>query len=533
MNSYSINYATQNQSAPYQNYRPGPFPNPIPAPINNFNQAIPQYISPQPVNMNLIPSGYNPVNILPPKVNPNYQKPNIRAFPPNQNVNIIQSQNFIQNTHNITYNKYQIPKQNNNVLNNSLINLTQNKNQINLGNNLNESKIIDNFMKNSMIKNRENQALHGHPPIPLNLALEAMKSICKISYHYNNKITFGTGFFMKYSDTLQLLITNYHVIYPKLIDNNIQIEIWNNKKMNLNLKGRYFKFLDLPKDITAIEIKTTDEIYKDIQFLNYDFNYKPHGYNIYNNKFIFSIQHPKGQAAAAASGSIINIYNFQFDHDVDTEKGSSGSPIILLNLMMVIGIHKNTDSKSVNGGTFIGEIINEINNDFNSRNNNIIINNNNNYIIGEIFIKDEDVNKKIRIINSYEEARRDNNWTIEYKKELENEEQIKKCEIEINNILMPFSYFYEFKRKGKYIIKYKFKNYLTITNYMFCYCVSLTNLNLSNFNTQNVTNMDSMFYDCKSLKTNNIITKDNEILISFYIDNDKDNDKDNDRCFII
>ena len=105
MNSYSINYAPQNQSAPYLNYRPGPFPNPNPAPINNFNQAIPQYISPQPVNMNLIPSGYNPVNILPPKINPNYQKQNIRAFPPNQNVNIIQSQNFIQNTPNIIYNQ--------------------------------------------------------------------------------------------------------------------------------------------------------------------------------------------------------------------------------------------------------------------------------------------------------------------------------------------------------------------------------------------------------------------------------------------
>ena len=153
MNSYSINYATQNQSAPYLKYRPSPFPNPVPAPINNFNQAIPQYISPQPVNMNLIPSGYNPVNILPPKVNPNYQNPNIRAFPPNQNVNIIQSQNFIQNTPNIINNKYQIQKQNNNVLNNPLINLTKNKNQINLGNNLNESKIIDNFMKNSIIKN--------------------------------------------------------------------------------------------------------------------------------------------------------------------------------------------------------------------------------------------------------------------------------------------------------------------------------------------------------------------------------------------
>ena len=55
---------------------------------------------------------------------------------------------------------------------------------------------------------------------------------------------------------------------------------------------------------------------------------------------------------------------------------------------------------------------------------------------------------------------------------------------------MPFSYFYKFKKKGKYIIKYKFKNYLTNTNYMFSNCESLTNLNLSNFNTQNVTNIE-------------------------------------------
>ena len=363
MNSYSFNYATQNQRVPYPNYRPNPIQNPIQVPINNFNQVIPQYISAHPVNMNPIPPGYNQVNILPHKNNLTYQQPNIRPNPPNQNVNIIQPQHFIQNTHNIINNQSSMINTNL-VLNNSAMNLNQNMNQLNLGNNLNESKILNNFMKNSIIKNRENQALHGHPPIPLNLALEAMKSICKISYRYNNQKTLGTGFFMKYSDTLKLLITNYHVIYPQLI---------------------YIKFLDIPKDITAIEIKITDEIYKDIQFLNYDLNYHHNGYNIYKNKFVFSIQHPNGQDASTASGSIIDIYNYQFDHNVDTENGSSGSPIILLNLMMVIGIHKNSDTKNVNGGTFIGEIINEINNDFNSRNNNII--NINNYIIGEIIIK--------------------------------------------------------------------------------------------------------------------------------------------------
>ena len=89
--------------------------------------------------------------------------------------------------------------------------------------------------------------MHWHPPIPKILYIEAMKSIFKISYHYNNKTTFVTGFFMKYSDSLKLLITNYHVIFPKLFNNKIQIEIWYNKKMILNLMGRYIKFLEFKK----------------------------------------------------------------------------------------------------------------------------------------------------------------------------------------------------------------------------------------------------------------------------------------------
>ena len=47
---------------------------------------------------------------------------------------------------------------------------------------------------------------------------------------------------------------------------------------------------------------------------------------------------------------------------------------------------------------------------------------------------------------------------------------------------------------------------------MFGGCKSLTNLNLSNFNTQNVTNMADMFVGCKSLTKTNIIIKDNKIL---------------------
>ena len=47
---------------------------------------------------------------------------------------------------------------------------------------------------------------------------------------------------------------------------------------------------------------------------------------------------------------------------------------------------------------------------------------------------------------------------------------------------------------------------------MFWGCKSLISLDLSNFNTQNVTDMGCMFSGCNSLKRENIITKDDKIL---------------------
>ena len=80
-----------------------------------------------------------------------------------------------------------------------------------------------------------------------------------------------------------------------------------------------------------------------------------------------------------------------------------------------------------------------------------------------------------------------------------NEQEIKMCEISINDKLIPFNYFHKFEEKGKYKIKYKFKNNLIRTCFMFYWCESLTNIDLSHFNTQNATNMELMFYGCKSL----------------------------------
>jgi len=135
--------------------------------------------------------------------------------------------------------------------------------------------------------------------------------------------------------------------------------------------------------------------------------------------------------------------------------------------------------------------------------------NKNNYIISEIEIEEDNQNE--RIINSYEQYYKEQKDEIvkiedeELRKMLMNEEnknekEIKgNCIIEINNETIPFSYFHKFEKKGKYKIKYLFKNNLIKCNFMFSGCESLKSIDLSNFDTQKITNMNHIFKGCKSL----------------------------------
>ena len=113
-----------------------------------------------------------------------------------------------------------------------------------------------------------------------------------------------------------------------------------------------------------------------------------------------------------------------------------------------------------------------------------------NYIIGEINITPKDINKDIRIINSYEECKRVYKWkNSENENKYENEKEIKeKCTIKINNEIIPFCYNYKFNNNGKYIIEYCFSNALNKTDYyMFRDCEFISSLDLSNFNNQKIT----------------------------------------------
>ena len=183
------------------------------------------------------------------------------------------------------------------------------------------------------------------------------KSIYKIKIHINNKIKFGTGFFIIYQER-KFLITCFHVINLEVKE--FEIEIWNKKTKMIELKNRYFNFIERLIDITVIEINNNDDFIEDIEFLDYDLNYLK-GYSQYKNIEVFSLGYPNGEKLKSDSGIIKEIDGPEFYHNINTQTGSSGSPIILFTTLKVIGVHKQGIIElNLNVGTFIGEILNAI-----------------------------------------------------------------------------------------------------------------------------------------------------------------------------
>ena len=343
------------------------------------------------------------------------------------------------------------------------------------------------------------------PPLSMKtmeIILEQMRnSVCKIHTEGNN----GTGFFLEVSynnKIYKLLITNYHILKEKDIieGNKINISL-NNEKIfkEIKIDSNRKTYTNKNLDVTIIEIKDEDKINNFLLLDDYIINDDISNYNnIYKNESLYIINYMDDKDIYASCGILNNIDENKIIHKCNTDKGSSGSPIISLKNYKVIGVHYGeSNQKNFNFGSLLKiPILEYINGEYK-------YDKNKNYIISEININEDDIGKKIRIINSFEECIRNEYFKGMEKEEYykyENEKEIKEnCKIKINDININFNYFHEFNEKGKYIIKYTFTNNLTNTNCMFCDCKLLINIDLSNFNTQNITNMKSMFYNCKSL----------------------------------
>ena len=178
------------------------------------------------------------------------------------------------------------------------------------------------------------------------------KSLCKIIFE--NKV--ASGFLIKlYKDDLDFfcLITCEHVIKRYMIKNKCKICFYYDsinaklKEIELDENKRYIKdFRELKNiDATIIEIIPSDKISSEF-FLSPNIDYM-YDFNKLENKDIAIIQYPKGKLAQAY-GIIKSISKnkYEFSHTASTEKGSSGSPILLKDTIEVIGIHKGGNSNN-------------------------------------------------------------------------------------------------------------------------------------------------------------------------------------------
>ena len=382
--------------------------------------------------------------------------------------------------------------------------------------------------KRNKIRSKEDEINNPNAgSVPVENIRISSECICKIVINIeketseNNKGTIlATGFFIDIYPSFKCLITNYHVISQEMVDSNTVIEIINDKgekeRLKLNKDERYIKCLDGLIDITVIQIKNTDRINKKFKSLEPDLNYQ-RGYQQYKNEDIFILQHPLGQPLKSASGKVKDIdddgNDFLFYHNIDTEGGSSGSPVILTSNSKVIGVHtggSEDNDVQENSGTFLGYIFPKIEKDIKSgliKNIKVIPNisnikdndnNKSNYITAEINIDNKNINKDILIINSYEESRRIINVS-NLDESLKNEKEIMECEIKINNKKINFSYTQKFNKVGRYTIYYKFKNKLVNCNHMFSDCSLLSIINLTKLDTENIIDISYMFADCTSL----------------------------------
>ena len=294
-------------------------------------------------------------------------------------------------------------------------------------------------------------------PIPVSIEntkeilFQMENCICKI-YLKNGEI--GAGFFCKIpfnNNLLPVLITNNHVLNKDDIDNNKIIKLMINnevKKIEIdNMRKRYTNS-DKNIDITIIEIKPNkDGINNYLEIDVNDINKNKENIELeYKKKSIYILHYPN-EELSVSYGIIKDIIdNKTINHYCNTEEGSSGSPILSLKTLKVIGIHYGSSKKfEFNYGTFIKYGIDEF--------------------------------------NKYNDIKYKNEINIIYKTEEESEENIfgeKFIENNKNNIELIIN-----GNKNSLINKYKLKK-------------GENNIKIIIKNKK--TNLKKMFYECKSLK---------------------------------
>lgn len=259
--------------------------------------------------------------------------------------------------------------------------------------------------------------------------------ICKIDLKNEDH---GTGFFCHIKDgsnTIKVLITNYHVLGPNDIRPGQTIYFSTNnedKEFKIVIGNNRNSYTSEKYDITILEIKKEDEIDENSFFDLDDQIFHVNSSINFKNCQVYLLHYPKGLFFDISCGLIKSISEEEDDrtiyHICDTSEGSSGSPIINKNNFNVIGIHKGgtKGGRKYNLGTLLKEPIEQFIKKIKMKKDNDFINE-----INCIYKPKKD-EKKIYLLHDYNEDVK--NWDkYEKKKYFEAKNLNKKDENKDNN----------------------------------------------------------------------------------------------------
>ena len=309
------------------------------------------------------------------------------------------------------------------------------------------------------------------------------KCVCKIKQEIKIEdcltLRTGTGFFCNIpSKDIKVLVTNNHVLDKEFLNKENKLTIFiEDEKKELNLEITRLKITDKEFDFTIIEILEEDNIsyFLEIdEYINTD---------DYANEQIFSFQYPGGFKLKYSHGKIIKKSGKYFIYSLGTDGGSSGSPIILVDRLKLIGLHKgkyDLEKKNEMGlGIPMNVIINKIN-----------------YIKCIYNVKEKNADKEIQILNNGF-----NDLTGFNKKNEEIESNIK---IILDKEIRDCFFKYNFKKEGKFKVYFIQEKELTNMSYMFNKCQDIEEINLLPFSTNIANNMTHMFNGCSLIKEINL-----------------------------
>ena len=351
-------------------------------------------------------------------------------------------------------------------------------------------------------------------------------AICRIKFQNlkNGQILegSGTGFFCEIDDDnipfRKALFTNNHILDKNSIEINKEIvfEICN-KIYKIKITKNRKVFTNERYDYTCIEIFNNDNFKKFFKIDDLIFNNK----NNLINKEIFILQYPYGELSHDL-GTILDIKDNIICHSVNTESGSSGSPLIKrYNNNLIIGIHYGTEKDEItdkylyNLAIPFDIIIKDIKEQLSKSSKNIFdIQNNNEYryrinliyekkdkyssgdnpnrIFGYEFVKNNKDNIKL-IINSRE------NQLIE---NYDLKKGVNEITLIILNKLTNLNKMFNGVCSLKNIEELRYLNTNEVNNfsYMFNRCSSLTDIKpLENWNVSKGNNFSCVFSGCSSL----------------------------------